>query len=132
MMRHANNCRGTSETARRRVLTKERAPEPRGWTRVSRFDSADEARVVYEALRDLLTLDDLDASTFRFTVNGASHVALLGEDPLAATTEERVHSLLGRGVVSEVPIDVSRQLQERRSRFRSTGLEFYERRNQDR
>ena len=107
---------------------KERPREPGGWMLASRFTTVGDALKAYEETRDLLFLDDLDASVVRFTFEGESFVAVVGEVPPPEEDIEHIKSSLVAGRPSELPPVVADHLRERRRRFKATKLEFLERR----
>ncbi len=108
---------------------REREPQPDGWLLARRYSDATKALAAYEAARDLLLMDDLDASVLRVTVNGTSFVTVLGEIALSETTTERLESALTEAPAAELPRDVQQFLRERRRAFKETGFRFMERRS---
>lgn len=109
-------------------MTKERPAESNRWIYASKFGNAEDARRCYERARDLLLIDDLPASTFRFTLSGASYVSVLGDVPLGAIDVQRVAAVLGSGESTAVPDEVVEHLRERRRRFEDLRVDFLERR----
>ncbi len=108
----------------------EQEQQPGGWVLAFRFGSADTARATYEIVRDAVLTDDADASVFRFTLDGMSHVTLVGETPPPLQKIEQAESLMARaGVPATLPGQVLGQLLERRKAFKSTGLDYFERRS---
>ena len=100
-----------------------------GWMLVRRYQNESAARKIYEAARDLLFTRDLDASVLRFTIDGVSHVVVLGEEPLNVETSEVVETLLDEsGEHSDIPELARDQLRLRRRSFKSTGADYFERR----
>jgi hypothetical protein len=108
---------------------RERERQPDSWLVARRYPDARKALVAYEAARDLLLTDDLDASVLRVTVNGTSFVTVLGETALNEPTTERLERALGEATTAELPEDVKRLLRERRRAFKETGFGFMERRS---
>ncbi len=109
-------------------MTKERPSEAEHWIYASKFRNAEEARRCYEQARDLLLIDDLPASTFRFTLKDTSYVAVLGDAPLAGVDFRRVAKVLSAGEPAGVPEAVVEHLRERRRRFDDLQVDFLERR----
>ena len=110
----------------------ERESRPSSWVLARHFADADRARDAYEAARDLLLEEVIEASAFRVTVDQVSFVALLGERPLGAReTGQILHALeLGRDAI--LPPVVVQHLREKRDQFRASGLDFIERRHGER
>ena len=109
-------------------MTKERASEPAGWALARRFSDEEQALRAYEAARDLLLSDDLDASVFRFSLSGVSFVAVLGSRPLERNAAEQVESILSEGHGAELPREVLEHLRERRRAFKGLRIDYLERR----
>lgn len=109
-------------------MTREREPRPTSWAEVRRYAGADEALVTYEAARDLILQDELEASAFRVTVDGVSFVTVLGEQPPPTQSLAKMRELLAQGSEAELPPPVLDELRRRRQAFRTTGAEFMERR----
>src|SRR5438128_313364 len=103
-------------------MTGEREPAQRGWFLVRRYPDVGSALEAYEATRDLLLEADLEASIFRFQLNGLNHLCILGEFPLDAEIHSVVEALLERGEEVEVPPEVESELRVRRQRFLGLGL----------
>ena len=110
-------------------MNKERAPEPAGWIATHRFKDAQTAVQAYEAIRDLLLTDDIDASVFRFTLDGVSHVGIVGETSLGDTAAEKIDLALKRGTNADVPPSVVHRLRRRRQDFKGLKIDFLERRS---
>ena len=109
----------------------EREPEPQGrpWVLAFRFKSSEVARRTYEAVRDAVLTDEAEASVFRFMVGDASFVAVIAEAPLPEErTQEAVELMARHGARAEVPAEIIDRLVERRRAFKSTGLDYFERR----
>jgi len=113
------------------TMSGERGPErpPDIWLLVRQYPDARTALVSYEAARDLLLDDDLDASVLRVTVNGVSFVTVMGEGPLDSESVGRLDVALGRGIASTLPDEVGDALRRRRRAFKHTGIGFLERRS---
>ena len=109
-------------------MTEEREPRLRSWAEVRRYTSADDALVAYEAARDRILEDELEASAFRVTVDGVSFVTVLGEQPPPTDSLAKMRELLAQGSEAELPPPVLDELQRRRGAFQRTGAEFMERR----
>lgn len=109
-------------------MTKEREPRPTSWAEVRRYGSANAALVAYEAARDLILEDELEASAFRVTVDGVSFVTVLGERTPPAESLVKICELLAQGSDAQLPPPVLDELRRRRRAFRRTGAEFLERR----
>jgi len=109
-------------------MTKERPSEAEHWIYASKFRSAEEARNCYERARDLLLIDDLPASTFRFTLKDTSYVAVLGDLPLSGVDFQRVAEVLSAGEPAGVPEELAEHLRERRQQFEELRIDFLERR----
>lgn len=100
-----------------------------GWMLVRRYQHESAARTVYEAARDLLFTQDLDASVLRFSVNRSFHVALIGDVPLTPAAQRALDALLDRGGEPvELPPFAADDLRERRAQFKESGIDYYERR----
>ena len=112
-------------------MTKERSTESERWIFASRFPSAEEARRTYEQARDLILVDDLPASVFRFTVRDTSYVAVLGDRPLVGVDFWNLAEVLSSGEPTAIPDRISDQLRERRQRFEELKVDFLERRRRD-
>ncbi len=110
-------------------MTAEREPKPRGWLVARRFSNVTSALKAYEAARDLLLTEDLDASVLRFTLDGQSHVAVLGESPLPPAGDEKMRAIIEPGSeVVELPEQIADKLRARRREFKNLGLNYLERR----
>ncbi len=107
---------------------KERRRESESWIIAGAFPNMNEARQVYEQARDLLLLDDLDASVIRFQFKGTNFVAVIGETPLSGEGLAHVNEVLSAGEPSVVAPAVADHLRERRRHFKHTNLDFLERR----
>ena len=95
-----------------------------------RFPDVASALKAYEAARDLLLTEALDAGVLRFSLNGESHIALLGELPLAAAADKKMKALIEENSEAAVmPDEVAEELRSRRREFKSLGLEYLERRS---
>lgn len=112
-------------------MSLERGPErpSESWLLARRYPDAGSALTAYEAARDLLLEDDLDASVLRITLNAVSFVTVLGEAPLENEAAEHLDAALGEGIAAQLPSQVVAQLQERRRAFKGTGFGFMERRS---
>ena len=112
-------------------MNKERGPErpTDSWMLVRRYPDVTRALGAYEAARDLLLEDQLDASVLRLTVNHVSFVTVLGEVPLGPQPAKRMEAALGEGVDDSLPEEVGNELRRRRRAFKHTGLDFIERRS---
>ena len=100
-----------------------------GWLLVRRYQNASAALKIYEATRDVLFTQDLDASVLRFTLDGVNHVAVLGEEPLDVEASGTVAALLDDGGEhAELPEPVRDELLVRRRAFKASGADFFERR----
>src|SRR5437868_5377519 len=102
-----------------KTMSAERGPErPRDtWMLVRRYPDARRALTAYEAARDLLLEDALDASALRLTLNAVSFVAVLGEAPLETEAMEHMNAALGPGVEAGLPDEVGAELRRRRRAF---------------
>lgn len=110
-------------------MPKEHATEPSRWLVVRRYRDEPAALTTYEAVRDLLFTEDLDASVFRFTLNGVCHVAVVGETPFETSRWQPMFGLLDTdGEQTELPADASEHLWARRRSFKATGADYLERR----
>jgi len=109
-------------------MMKERPSEAEHWIYASKFRNAQEARRCYEEARDLLLIDDLPASTFRFTLKDASYVAVLGDVPLSGVDFQRVAEVLSAGEPAGVPDELAEHLRERRQQFEELRIDFLEKR----
>jgi hypothetical protein len=115
--------------ADRSGMTKEREPDPEGWVMARRFPDPVGALKIYEAARDLLLKEDLDASAFRFFLDGENYVAIVGEAPLPSKAARKLHEALRSGQeVGQLPASVVEHFRERRREFKGLGVEFLERR----
>jgi hypothetical protein len=112
-------------------MSKERSAESERWIFASRFPSAEDALKCYEQARDLILVDDVAASVFRFTVKDTSYVAVLGERPLTGKDVRRITELLRSGEPTGVPEQIIDHLRERRQRFEELKVDFLERRRRD-
>ncbi len=108
---------------------RERKRQPDSWLLARRYTDATKALGAYEAARDLLLTEDLDASVLRVTVNGTSFVTVLGEALLDEESSEHLERALGGATEAELPEEVKRLLRERRRAFKETGFGFMERRS---
>jgi hypothetical protein len=107
----------------------EREREPQPWLIARRFPDETRARKAWEQARDLLLTEDLDASVLRFTLDGRSHVALLGELPLPLDAGEKMKGVLEQGSEPAVlPAAVEDRLRLRRREFKGLGFDYLERR----
>lgn len=97
---------------------------------IYRFRNAKEAKRAYEAVRDAMLAEDADASVLRFTLSGVSHVAVVSEAVLPKDFQEEAMALMRtKGDPADVAPEVLGQLQRRRRTFKSTGLDYLERRS---
>lgn len=97
---------------------------------VRRYADEPTALEIFEAARDLLFTQDLDASVLRFSVNRSFHVALIGDVPLTADAGRVVAELLDRGGEPvELPPFAADDLRKRREQFKQSGIDYFERRN---
>jgi hypothetical protein len=112
-------------------MSPERPQEPLGWITARRYADARLARAAYEAARDALLIEhDVDASVLRFTLNGVSHVAILGETPLDQREKELVAAAFGDdGEAVDVPYDITDRLRDRRKEMTGLGFDYVERRS---
>jgi hypothetical protein len=109
---------------------KEQEPNPGGWAIAFLLDNTEVARASYENIRDSILTDDVDASVFRFTLDDRSYVALVGEGATPPDKREQAESLMADcGREATLPLEVLRQLLERRRAFKTTGLDYFERRS---
>lgn len=110
-------------------MTKERAPDPQAWVMARRFPDPVAALKSFEAARDLLLKEDLDASAFRFFLDGENYVAIVGEAPLLAEATSKLEQALRWGQeAGQLPASVVEHFRERRREFKGLGVEFLERR----
>ena len=112
-------------------MMKERPAESERWIFASRFPNAEEAMRCYEQARDLILIDDLAASAFRFTVRDTSYVAVLGDRPLSGVDFKNIADVLSSGESTGVPEQITAHLRERRQRFERLRVDFLERRRRD-
>jgi hypothetical protein len=113
------------------LMTKERPAESDRWIFASQFPSAEDALRCYEQARDLILVDDLAASVFRFTVRDTSYVAVLGDRPLSGVDFRNIAEVLSSGEPTGVPEQISDHLRQRRQRFEELRVDFLERRRRD-
>lgn len=107
----------------------ERAPQPTGWLLVRRYADEPTALKTFEAARDLLFTQDLDASVLRFSINRTFHVAVIGESPLSQEASGAVNEVLElAGEPVELPPFAADELRERRQQFKESGIDYWERR----
>jgi hypothetical protein len=112
-------------------MTKERPQEPSGWITARRYTDTRSALRAYESARDLLLIDqNLKASVLRFTLNGVSYVAALGDAPLDARQERLIEYAMDAGEIAELPPFVINGLRARREQVTELGLDYVERRRQ--
>jgi hypothetical protein len=110
-------------------MTKERAPDPEAWVMARRFPDPVRALKSYEAARELLLKEDLDASAFRFFLRGENYVAVIGEAPLPPGATQKVDAAMRSGEeAGRLPAWVLEHLRDRRRGFKGLGVEFLERR----
>jgi hypothetical protein len=110
-------------------MSKEHAPQPSRWLVVRRYRDEPAALNTYEVARDLLFTEDLDASVFRFTLDGVCHVAVVGETPFETSRWRTMLTLLdAEGEQTQLPDEASERLWTRRHAFKATGADYLERR----
>ncbi len=110
-------------------MTKERPPQPSGWITARRYADARSALQAYESARDLLLInEDCDASVLRFTLDGVSYVAALGEAQLEARQSHLLEEAMRDGKAAELPESVIRGLHARRRQMTKLGFDYVERR----
>ena len=110
-------------------MSKERESEPQSWILARRFPDTQGAVKAWEQARNLLLTEDLDASVLRFTLDVRSHVALLGELPLAADASDKMKAVLENGSEpAALPEAVTGELRSRRKEFKNLGFDYLERR----
>ena len=63
---------------------------------------------------------DCDLSTYRFVLQGVSHVTVLGEPP-PEELDRRIRKILSAREPTSVPVDVLKLLQERRAQATQEG-----------
>lgn len=114
------------------LVDKERQSEPAvAWILARRFPDPPRARAAYEAARDLLLDEDLDASVFRMTLSGVSFVAVVGIAPPREDATQRMEDALAAGEPAELPEEILQHLRERRHAFKGLPIEYLERRSQE-
>ena len=110
-------------------MNKEREQEPSIWLVARKFPDVPSALKAYEAARDLLLEARIDASVLRFTLGGASHLAILGEVPMPATAAEKMRTVMEQGSQpTDLPDAVAAHLRLRRRDFKNLRLNYLERR----
>ena len=110
-------------------MSQERAWEPTSWLIARRFPDVASALKAWEAARDLLLTQDLDASVLRFSLNGESHIALLGELPLPVVADQKMQAVMEENSEAAVlPDTVTAALRTRRKEFKTLGFDYLERR----
>jgi hypothetical protein len=93
-----------------------------GWVLVFAFETFDRAGLAYEACRDLIFGQELDASVYRIVLNGRTHVVVLGFVPLPEQTMEALQRQLSQGCGSSLPREVLLILAARHAEVRAPGL----------
>lgn len=89
-----------------------------------RFDSAGDAGKAYEATRDLVFGDDLEASVYRVCLNGIWHMVVVGEAVPLPRLQTTLPSICERGESTTLPDEVVLTLALRRAQFDGPDVKF--------
>jgi hypothetical protein len=88
-------------------------PLPR-YCRAARFRSHDAAGAAYQRAQATLYAHlECDLSTYRFVLDGVSHVAVLGDQP-PSELDQQLKTILSAGEATALPDDVFAALAQRR------------------
>src|SRR5258708_4455743 len=101
-------------------------PERPSYLKASRFAGERSAWNAYSRLQTLVFDTDCDLSGFRFQLNGAWLVAMLGESPPDGVGR-RINGLLSKGNAAGLPEEIVEFLQERRKQAMQPGSLWVER-----
>jgi hypothetical protein len=88
--------------------------------RAAYFRSHEVAGKVYQRAQQLLLTNQCDLSSYRFILNGVSHVAVVG-DPPPAELEQQLKVILSAGQATALPLEVLARLAQRRSQATKIG-----------
>lgn len=97
------------------------------WVIAYRFLSMDDAKPKWEKVRDLILINDCDASVYRSQINGIAHVVIVGWPTVPETLRQLFRDVCIDGEVTEIPLEVRSYLVERRNQTAIPGA-FWERR----
>jgi hypothetical protein len=91
--------------------------------RAARFRSHAVAGAAYQRAQDLLFASQCDLSTYRFILDGVSHVAVIGNPP-PTDLEQQLQTILAAGSAGEataLPLEILARLARRRSQATQIG-----------
>ena len=94
--------------------------EPVPYHRAARFAHERASARTYQALQDLAFSSPADLSVYRFLLDQAAYVAVLGEPP-TAELDQRIVTHLAAGEPAELPRGILLALNECRQRARHIG-----------
>ena len=97
------------------------------WVIAYRFPSMDAAKTKWEKVRDLILVNDCDASVYRSQINGTAHVVIVGWQSVPESLRRQFREVCTDGELAEIPLEVRSYLIERRNRTAIPGA-FWERR----
>ena len=97
------------------------------WVLAYRYPTMDSAKHGWEAVRDMIFLDDMDASVYRSKINGYAHVVIVGNQCLTSGLQDRFAGACRGASSALLPQMIAAYLVERRRQSAIPGT-FWERR----
>jgi hypothetical protein len=97
------------------------------WVIAYRFATMEAAKQGWEAVRNIILAEDLDASAYRSKINGQAHVVIIGDEPMTSPLQDRFGSACKNGLAALIPQMIAAYLVERRRLSAIPGM-FWERR----
>ena len=101
------------------------------WVLAFRFPDSQSAKQAWEHVRDLIFMQDCDASVYRAQINGEWHAVIVGWDSVSAAMRGIFADLCSEGSAVVIPEVVSEYLVERRNKTAIPGA-FWQRRGTSR
>ena len=97
------------------------------WVLAFRYPDMEAAKLPWERVRDLIFIQDCDASVYRSQINGEAHVVIVGWNSVSGAMRRRFSELCSGGCAAEIPEEVRMYLIERRDKTAIPGA-FWQRR----
>lgn len=89
-----------------------------------RFADFVDAGKAYEAARDLIFGEELNASVYRVVLNGVTHVVVIGEDVMYPRLQRALPAIREEGELTDVPDGVVLALALRRAQVSGPDVKF--------
>ena len=93
-----------------------------------RYPNMEAAKLGWERVRDLIFIQDCDASVYRSQINGEAHVVIVGWNSVSGAMRRRFSELCSGGYATEILEEVRLYLIERRNKSAIPGA-FWQRRS---